>query len=341
MRRVFRALRIHNFAVQFNRLRQSRSLRHCFRKLRAWAKGLRDLKAKRALREARAARALVMSRLLPAWRQTAAKLAVRRRNHAAFRRGFVQRRLRHWHLWSHRRRCVAAWRDRRDWEQRRTALQLLSGVAKVRGWRCARISALARRRRFQELRTLWGAWMRLLVAATQRWKVEAEESMQAEAELLLVAQRRAILEENVSTSSRMNEELKSELCQAKARLTTEEEAVASIASEWGTHQESVLQRRSELQEELAAALRVPDELRSACRRAEEEASALARSERLALRRDVALQSALREAAEEAAWRLEAQEREVHRLRRGRQSDLSIQLLSFEDSLDFALSYQGS
>lgn len=165
--------------------------------------------------------------------------------------------------------------------------------------------------------------------------------MQAEAELLLVAQRRAILEENVSTSSRMNEELKSELCQAKARLTTEEEAVASIASEWGTHQESVLQRRSELQEELAAALRVPDELRSACRRAEEEASALARSERLALRRDVALQSALREAAEEAAWRLEAQEREVHRLRRGRQSDLSIQLLSFEDSLDFALSYQGS
>ncbi|OLQ01577.1 hypothetical protein AK812_SmicGene15655 [Symbiodinium microadriaticum] len=92
MRRVFRALRIHNFAVQFNRLRQSRSLRHCFRKLRAWAKGLRDLKAKRALREARAARALVMSRLLPAWRQTAAKLAVRRRNHAAFRRGFVQRR---------------------------------------------------------------------------------------------------------------------------------------------------------------------------------------------------------------------------------------------------------
>eukprot|EP00439_Symbiodinium_sp_Y106_P040887 s5771_g5.t1 len=92
MRRVFRALRIHNFAVQFNRLRQSRSLRLCFRKLRAWARGLRDLKAKRALREARAARALVMSWLLPAWRQTAAKLAVRRRNHAALRRGFVQRR---------------------------------------------------------------------------------------------------------------------------------------------------------------------------------------------------------------------------------------------------------
>eukprot|EP00439_Symbiodinium_sp_Y106_P005254 s5771_g1.t1 len=194
----------------------------------------------------------------------------------------------------------------------------------------ARISALARRRRFQELRTLWGAWMRLLVAAAQRWKVEAEETVQAEAELLLVAQRRAILEDG---------------SQAKARLTTEEEAVASIASEWGTLQESVLQRRSELQEdgetgqtsyrkpELAAALRVPDELRAACRRAEEEASTLARSERLALRRDVALQSALREGAIRS--QCQVQEREVHRLRRGRQSDLSIQLLSFEDSLDFA------
>jgi len=297
----------------------------------------------------RQALALVASKVLPAWRSSAAEGAKLRSRQHIFVQRIASRRLHSWRDFvlrtkSRRRSCRrgAELQDRATAQRRRRTFRAMLAAVHTLRWRRNRLTTVVKRGEVSLYQRVWSAWLRLLRLAVLQRREDLEREVAVAA--ARVGERRSELEKamaDAGDSELRRLRLVDELCEAAARTASlyvegqeaermtdslqqaleEEQAAerllqneaAALRSELAGAEVRCASRRQLLEEELSWALQTPTALRQALRDCEAEAAQASLEESEAAHEANMLQNELQELNLHATQRLREKELEVSSL----------------------------